>query len=99
MNMSELKIPDFETFQADALARGADEVLLRDWTPNQVVEPHSHPFNADALVVAGEMWLMVGDDTQHLLAGDTFQLPAGTLHHEKYGPEGATYWVARSMPA
>ena len=30
-----------------------------------------------------------------LLIGHTFSLPNGTPHAEKYGAEGATYWVAR----
>jgi hypothetical protein len=27
--------------------------------------------------------------------GDTFHIPAGSPHDERYGPEGAAYWVAR----
>lgn len=87
--------PSFEAFEADALARGFETVLVRDWTPDQVVERHSHPFSAHALVVKGEMWLIVGAETRHLRPGDTFDLPAGTAHAERYGREGATYWVAR----
>ena len=39
-----------------------------------------------------------GDETRHLLPGDTFQLAHGTPHAERYGPEGAIYWVARRNP-
>ena len=85
----------FEAFRSDALARGFDEVLERHWLPFQVVDDHAHPFVAEALVVRGEMWLTVGDDTQHLLPGDTFRLDRGRPHAERYGPEGATYWAAR----
>ncbi len=85
----------FEAFEADAKARGFDAVLARDWTPNQVVDTHSHPFTAHALVVKGEMWLLVGDHTQHLRPGDTFDLEPRVDHSERYGAEGATYWVAR----
>ena len=42
------------------------------------------------------MWLTVGDSTRHLRSGDRFELDAQVLHSERYGPEGATYWVARS---
>jgi len=48
-----------------------------------------------ALVVQREMWLVVGNDEQHLLPGDTFALERGVPHSERYGAEGATYWVAR----
>ncbi len=88
-------LPDFASFERDARADGADEVLVREWAPGQVVGTHSHPFDADAIVVQGEMWLTSGDETLHLLPGGTFSLAAGTPHDERYGPEGATYWVAR----
>ena len=56
----------FEAFQAHWLAQGFDEVLERDWAPNTVLETHSHPFAARAVVTRGEMWLSVGGNTQHL---------------------------------
>lgn len=85
----------FQEFEAEALSRGFDEVLVRDWSPNQVVEEHRHPFAADAIVVDGEMWLTEGDTTRHLLPGDTFALGPDAPHSERYGAGGATYWVAR----
>ena len=54
----------FAAFEADARARGFDEVLARDWPASAVIATHSHAFTANALVVAGEMWLTqysVGD--------------------------------------
>ena len=47
------------------------------------------------VVVRGEMWLTVGGSTRHLLPGGTFELSVDVPHAERYGPEGATYWVAR----
>ena len=85
----------FETFAAAAKARGFDEVLERTWQPALVLDTHTHPFAVKALVVQGEMWLVVGDDEQHLLPGDTFVLDRDVPHIERYGAEGATYWVAR----
>ncbi len=85
----------FSEFEADAKVLGFDEVLERQWQPLTVVELHTHPFDARALVVGGEMWLTVTGQTRHLLAGDTFELEAGVPHTERYGPDGATYWVAR----
>jgi hypothetical protein len=41
------------------------------------------------------MWLTVAGGTQHLKPGDRFALAAGVPHEERYGPQGATYWVAR----
>ncbi|MBP5996339.1 MAG: AraC family ligand binding domain-containing protein [Azonexus sp.] len=82
-------------FTAHALAEGFDEVLERKWAALTVLETHTHPFALKALVVQGEMWLSVGRETQHLLAGDQFALERDVPHAERYGAEGATYWVAR----
>jgi len=88
-------LPSFEAFAADARARGFDEVLERRWAPGTVLDTHTHDFGVDALVTQGEMWLGCGGTTQHLRAGDRFTLDAAVPHTERYGPEGATYWVAR----
>ena len=53
------------------------------------------PFDVQAVVTRGEMWLACGDETRHLKAGDTFTLARDIPHSEKYGPQGATFWVAR----
>lgn len=86
----------FEAFAAEQRAIGCDEVLERSWKPNTTVETHTHPFSVRALVVQGEMWLTVGERTKHLRAGDRFELDHGVPHAERYGSDGATYWVART---
>lgn len=87
---------DFEKFEAEERAAGCDEVAERKWEPNRIVETHSHPFSVRALVVQGEMWLTVDGKTQHLRAGDRFELDRDVPHVERYGAEGATYWAART---
>ena len=84
-----------ETFTAEARAQGFDEVLERKWQPSMVLESHTHPFSLKALVVQGEMWLTVGNEERHLRPGDEFALDRDVPHEERYGSEGATYWVAR----
>lgn len=85
----------FEAFGASTRAQGFDEVVERQWKPGTVVDTHTHDFAAKALVVQGEMWLRVGERMRHLLPGDTFELEREVPHDERYGPQGATYWVAR----
>jgi mannose-6-phosphate isomerase-like protein (cupin superfamily) len=85
----------FDTFSASARAQGFDEVLERQWQPDTVIATHTHDFAVKALVVQGEMWLTCGHRTLHLRPGDTFTLERRQPHDERYGPEGATYWVAR----
>lgn len=77
---------DFAAFQAEALAEGLERV----WAPGAVLAEHPQ-----AVLVQGEMHLEVGAETRHLRPGDTFTLPAGLPHAERYGPEGTSHWVAR----
>lgn len=85
----------FDEFRTLALAAGCDEAIERQWPPGALVDTHTHPFGAEAIVVQGEMWLTEGDRTRHLTRGGTFRLAAGVPHAERYGVEGATYWVGR----
>ncbi|MEY8875150.1 MAG: cupin domain-containing protein [Leptothrix sp. (in: b-proteobacteria)] len=92
MPMPKMTLAEFES---QARADGFEAVLARTWPPLAVLDPHTHPFDARAVVTQGEMWLTVGHTTDHLLPGDGFALARGIEHAERYGPEGATYWVAR----
>ena len=85
----------FEAFSASARAQGFDEIVERRWKPDTALDTHTHAFAVKALVVQGEMWLRVGDQTRHLLPGDTFALARDEPHAERYGNDGATYWAAR----
>ena len=89
-----------QKFRTTMLAAGYDEVTERRWEANSVLEQHSHPFEANAIVVDGEMWLGIEDGApRRLLAGDTFHIAAGVRHDERYGETGAAYWVARRNAA
>jgi len=90
--------PSFDDFTADLRAQGFDEVVEVSWPPLTVLDIHRHAFAARALVVRGEMWLTRGDHTQHLLPGGTFELDTAEPHSERYGDQGATYWVGRRSP-
>lgn len=89
---------DFDAFAASMKQQGFDQVVERTWRAHTTIEEHSHPFDARAVVVRGEMWLTVDGRTEHLLPGGTFELPANLPHAERYGADGATYWVARRNP-
>ena len=86
----------FEMFRDEMLAAGYEEVLERAWAPGAKAPIHTHPFEASALVFQGEMWLTEqGGTARRLQAGDRFHLQANVPHEERYGPQGAIYWVAR----
>lgn len=90
--------PTFAEFEARARAAGFDTVLERRWDPGTVLATHTHDFAVDAIVTEGEMWLTCGGRTQHLRPGDRFTLEADVPHDERYGAQGAAYWVARRSP-
>ena len=87
----------FEDFAIAARAAGFDEVLERRWAPDTILDEHIHEFDAEAVVTQGEMWLTCDGVAQHLINGDTFKLARNVPHSERYGSEGATYWVARRI--
>ena len=86
---------NFEAFTAAAYLAGFDEAIERRWESNTVLEIHAHDFDAEAIVKQGEMWLTCDGMTQHLTVGDTFAIARQVSHSERYGSQGATYWVAR----
>ncbi len=88
--------PTLETFTAQALDEGFDEILVREWVPGLELDTHTHAFAVSARVVRGEFWLMVDGSTRHIPAGQGFRLARDVPHAERYGPQGATVWVARA---
>lgn len=94
-----MKNTDFAAFEAAARADGFDEVLERRWAPGTVIDTHTHAFAVQALVTEGALWLSCGGETRHLQAGDRFELDRDVPHAERYGPDGAVFWVARRNAA
>lgn len=93
--MQRMNLPSFDQFKQQAAANGFDEVVEREWAPNTVLDTHTHPFAVHAILTRGEMWLTMNGQTQHLQPGDIFELDRDVPHDERYGAEGASYWVAR----
>jgi PAS domain S-box-containing protein len=85
----------FEQFEADARADGYDEVVERRWDAGAVLDTHRHPFAVDALMIAGDLWLTRHEETRHFRPGDRFHIPRDEPHAERYGREGAVFWIAR----
>jgi quercetin dioxygenase-like cupin family protein len=88
--------PTLESFTAQSLDEGFDEIIVREWEADLKLDTHTHPFDVSAHVVRGEYWLTVGDEVKHLKAGDSFRLARGIPHSERYGSVGVTVWVARA---
>jgi len=88
--------PTLESFTAQSLDEGFDEIIVREWAADLKLDTHTHPFDVSAYVARGEYWLTMGEVVKHLQAGDFFRLARNVPHAELYGSEGATVWVARA---
>ena len=53
----------FDAFEASAKSAGFTEVLKKDWQPSLALDTHTHPFDVQAQVVAGELWLTAAGKT------------------------------------
>lgn len=86
---------DRATFSESLTKEGFPEAVLVTREANASMDVHSHPFEAKALVVEGELHIRVGDEERLYRVGDVFHLPANLAHSERYGPTGVTYLVGR----
>jgi quercetin dioxygenase-like cupin family protein len=58
-------------------------------------QPHSHPFDARVCILGGEFTLTSQGQSRVFYPGEHFAMPAGCLHGEHYGPEGAVLLIGR----
>jgi len=87
---------EFET----ALKRaGYVDVERKQVPPDHITEPHAHPFDVRALVLAGEVTLTSQGESRTYRAGSVFEMAAGCEHSERHGSEGTKYLVGRRRAA
>jgi len=63
--------------------------------PHGSLGEHSHPFEVYALILDGEIELIIEGESNAYKSGDIFYLGAQELHSESYGKEGAHYLASR----
>jgi quercetin dioxygenase-like cupin family protein len=85
---------DRETFIRTLAQEGFPEPVLVTREPGHMDE-HTHPFEAKALIVAGEITIRSNGEAQVYCVGDVFHLPANVPHVEDYGPQGVQYLAGR----
>lgn len=84
-----------QAFEARLKADHYGEIVTVEKLPGYVMGEHRHPFDACALITAGDITLVVDGVSTTYAVGDIFRLPAGTPHHEHAGADGVCYRVGR----
>lgn len=86
---------DEQEFRAAlARARGAELMtVMRE--PGGRLGEHTHPFEARAIILNGDITIATAEGARRYLPGDVFYLAAGQPHAEWYGPAGVSYLAGR----
>jgi len=61
--------------------------------PGAVYDPHSHPYHKTLLCLKGSIEFTIEGEKGtviRLKAGDILELPPGTVHSARVGPQGVT---------
>jgi quercetin dioxygenase-like cupin family protein len=65
--------------------------------PNARLGIHEHPFEVRALVIEGDIEIVIDSLSKIYKAGDVFQLSLNQPHSESYGAEGVKYLASRKQ--
>jgi quercetin dioxygenase-like cupin family protein len=108
MRDSSAQAPTFKRIELqrhDLSTKDREAVLARaEFQPGAVVPKHTHPGEELGYVVAGELTLEIeGKPPLTLKAGDSFFVPAGTVHTGKNPSKGvsavvSTYVIEKGKP-
>lgn len=91
---------DTTAFTQTLTQEGFDQFVRVEREANGLWDRHTHPFEAKALILAGEIRIRTDDGAERTYrAGEVFHLQHEEPHAEWYGPEGVTYLVGRRAGA
>lgn len=83
-------------FRNELQAEGYGEPEERIYAPHHPgKDMHTHDIAVYAFVVSGAFTIVTEDGAETYRAGETRRVPAGTLHTERTGAEGATVLLGR----
>lgn len=86
-------------FERELASQGFTEVSTVEREAGGQLPTHTHPFEARALILDGEIHIEVAGTTRRYRAGDIFHLAHGEPHSESYGSLGVRYRVGRKPAA
>ena len=75
--------------------KGYENIVEVSFPENHINETHTHPFNAEIIIVKGSVSIAVDEKKKMLKTGDVFALSANVKHSEHVGPDGVTFLAAR----
>ena len=84
-----------DEFLAILSSEGFSEVVTVKRKANDGLDVHTHPFEAKALILEGDLTIRIGDTARTYREGDVFHLVSNIEHSEQYGPDGVSYLVGR----
>jgi quercetin dioxygenase-like cupin family protein len=89
---------DRAEFEADVRREGY-ELREGGMEPNVHRDTHAHDFDARVFVLQGLITLVIGADRHTYRAGDSCNIPAGTMHEEHTEADGVRYLAGRRAAA
>ena len=84
-----------QEFHDELKANRFDAAVAIDRPVGYAMGEHQHPFDACALITAGDLTLVVAGVSSQYRVGEVFRLAAGTPHLEAAGPQGVSYLAGR----
>lgn len=86
---------DPDRFTRELQHEGFDTLVSVTREPDVFLDTHTHPFEAKALILRGEITLVCQGQARQYRPGEVFHLARDEPHTEQYGPDGVTYLVGR----
>lgn len=84
-----------QEFEAALKTENYPEIVNISKDVGYQVGEHVHAFDAFALILQGDITLTVNGVATTYKTGETFKLPANTMHQESAIPQGVNYLVGR----
>ncbi len=84
-----------DMFEAALISEGFSDIVTVERIADGFLDTHAHPFEAKALILAGDITLQIDAVTCRYQPGEIFHLPANQIHTERYGAGGVRYLVGR----
>ena len=86
---------DTPTFIQALAQEGFENTVTVTREPGGMLGDHTHPFEAKALILSGEIRIVTAAAERVYGVGEVFHLQAHEPHSEFYGPAGVSYLVGR----